>query len=436
MKRFFAALIALFFIIPLSGCDSLMNLEGVLSPPRLTAQQNDIYEALKEQVGPDIQLCYPQNGNYRSAFIIKNIDNEPTEEAIVFYQPGLQANLSTELRINVLDQREDGTWVSACDIVGGGYEVDRVEFGNFGSNGETNVIIGYQRGSAEKKKFTIYRYHAGMLEGQNEFDYDIFSLLKMPGSDQSRLVFVGDTGVNQKAAMLVAWNSGGYQVEGSVPMYGEVYSYEFVTSGYITPAQPALFLDGYGYMGLCTQILMIRDGKLVNATFDGKTNIVSRTLREQKVFCSDVNGDGIVEIPSTVLMPGYQKLDPEAMYYTDWLAYTESGFTVTNTTFINASDGYRLTVPENWKEAVSAEYVMDQDEVKFYLNTPSGEKEEVLLQIRTVQRSDVEQTGLKQGFFRLSSVGQITYMAKINIDTGSEYRLSKDELLKRFSIIL
>ena len=154
------------------------------------------------------------------------------------------------------------------------------------------------------------------------------------------------------------------------------------------------------------------------------------------MFCSDVNGDRIVEIPSTVLMPGYQELDPEAMYYTDWLVYAEDGFTVTETTFINASDGYRLTVPESWKEAVSAKFIMDQNEVKFYLNNPSGKEGEDLLQIRTVQRSDVEQTGLKQGFFRLSSVGQITYMAKINIDTSSEYRLSKDELLKRFSIIL
>ena len=436
MKRFLTVLAALLFTLPLSGCDSLMSLEGVLSPPSLTARQNDIYEALKKQVGSDIQLRYPQNGNYRSAFIIKDIDNEPTEEAIVFYQSGLQANLTTELRINVLDQRDDGTWVSACDIAGGGSEVDRVEFGNFGPSGETNIIVGYQRGSAEKKKFTIYRYDSGMLEGQNEFEYDIFSLLRLPGSDESRLVFVGDTGVDQKEAMLVAWNSGGYRVEDSVPMYDEVYSYEFVISGNVTPAQPALFLDGYAYMGLCTQILMIKDGKLVNATYDGKTNMVSRTLREQEMFCSDVNGDRIVEIPSTVLMPGYQELDPEAMYYTDWLVYAEDGFTVTETTFINASDGYRLTVPESWKEAVSAKFIMDQNEVKFYLNNPSGKKGEDLLQIRTVRRSDVEQTGLKQGFFRLSSVGQITYMAKINIDTSSEYRLSKDELLKRFSIIL
>lgn len=245
-----------------------MSLEGVLSPPSLTARQNDIYEALKKQVGSNIQLRYPQNGNYRSAFIIKDIDNEPTEEAIVFYQSGLQANLTTELRVNVLDQRDDGTWVSACDIAGGGSEVDRVEFGNFGPNGETNIIVGYQRGSAEKKKFTIYRYDSGMLEGQNEFEYDIFSLLGLPGSDESRLIFVGDTGVDQKEAMLVAWNSGGYRVEDSVPMYDEVYSYEFVKSGNVTSAQPALFLDGYAYMGLCTQILMIKDGKLVNATYD------------------------------------------------------------------------------------------------------------------------------------------------------------------------
>ena len=128
-----------------------MNVEGVLSPPSLTAQQNNIYEALKKQVGSDIQLCYPQNGEYRSAFIIKNIDDEPTEEAIVFYKSGLETTRSSNLRINVLDQQEDGSWISACDIAGSGFEVDRVGFGAFGTGNRINIVVGYKRDAAQKK---------------------------------------------------------------------------------------------------------------------------------------------------------------------------------------------------------------------------------------------------------------------------------------------
>lgn len=436
MKRFFTALSALIMALFLGGCDSVMNVEGVLSPPSLTAQQNNIYEALKKQVGPDIQLCYPQNGEYRSAFIIKNIDDEPTEEAIVFYKSGLEATRSSNLRINVLDQQEDGSWISACDIAGSGFEVDRVEFGVFGTGNRINIVVGYKRDAAQKKIFTIYQYEAGMLKGKNEFEYDIFSLLKLPGSNESRLVFVGDVGPDRKKAMLVSQNSGGFQVNDSIPLYSEVYSYCSVTSGNVTTSRPALFLEGYTYAGLCTQILTLEDGKLTNITYRANVNLTAQTLRAQEMFCSDINGDGIIEIPRTVLMPGNQELDPDAMYYTDWLAYVGNNFTVKETTFINTFDGYQLSVPRNWKTAVSAERITEQDEVAFYLYETSGKKGDELLRIRAVQKTEAEQNVLKQGFFKLASVGQITYMAKINIDANSEYRLVKDELFKRFSTIL
>ncbi len=91
MKRF-AALVLLLMLLPLSGCNgNLLTVEGAMQPPRLTEQQNAIYEALKAQVGSNIQLKYPQTGEYRSAFVFKNIDSEPTNEAIVFYQNSLKA---------------------------------------------------------------------------------------------------------------------------------------------------------------------------------------------------------------------------------------------------------------------------------------------------------------------------------------------------------
>ncbi len=437
MKRFFALLGISILIFSLSGCDSsLMNIDGVLSPPSLTIQQNAIYEALTKQVGADIQLCYPQTGDYRSAFIIKNLDEEPSEEAIVFYQSRLQTNRFTELRVNILDQRGDGSWVSACDITGAGYEVDRVEFGDFGPGSAPNIIVGYKRDAKEKKVFSIYSYAEGMLTGQAEFEYDIFALLDLPGLKESRLVYIGDAGADRKAAKLVAWSGDGYRVEDEVEMYGGVYHYQNVVSGMLSPDLPALFLDGRVSSGICTQILSIEEGKLVNLTCRPDLNLVSQSLRTQEIFCSDIDRDGIVEVPSASLMPGFRETDPNPMYYTDWLSFGETGYSIEQTTFINAADGYRLSVPEDWKETVSAAPALDQAEVQFYRVGGGEEPGDVLLQIRTVQRTDVEQNSFKAGFFKLASVGQITYMAKLNIETDFEGRLTKDGLVRSFSIIL
>ena len=73
--------------ITMTGCSAVnFGVEGLFSAPKLTKQQSEIHEALIQSVGSDITLKYPQNGDNRSAYVIDNIDNEPGEEALVFYE--------------------------------------------------------------------------------------------------------------------------------------------------------------------------------------------------------------------------------------------------------------------------------------------------------------------------------------------------------------
>jgi hypothetical protein len=74
----------------------------MLTPPKLSGEEEQIYQALQEAAGSDIRLKYPKSGSYLSAFIIADIDEESGEEAIVFYEKN---NLSPAgLRINILDK--------------------------------------------------------------------------------------------------------------------------------------------------------------------------------------------------------------------------------------------------------------------------------------------------------------------------------------------
>ena len=91
MKRIIALIISFLMIFGLSGCSmGQSGIDGLLSAPKLTEEQSEIHEALIRNVGNDISLKYPKSGENRSAFVIENIDNEPTEEAIVFFQIQVQ----------------------------------------------------------------------------------------------------------------------------------------------------------------------------------------------------------------------------------------------------------------------------------------------------------------------------------------------------------
>ena len=105
----------------LSSC-SAASVEELLSPPRLDEEQTAIYEALRTAAGGSVSLKYPKSGQYRSAFVVENIDGEPTNEAIVFYEkPNVAEGAS--IRINFLDMQEE-KWVSVYDFAASGSEVE------------------------------------------------------------------------------------------------------------------------------------------------------------------------------------------------------------------------------------------------------------------------------------------------------------------------
>ena len=70
----------------LTGCDMGTSVEPYLKPPKLSEQHEQIYNALINTEGSKINLKYPKSGSYLSAFVVSDIDDEPTEEAIVFYE--------------------------------------------------------------------------------------------------------------------------------------------------------------------------------------------------------------------------------------------------------------------------------------------------------------------------------------------------------------
>lgn len=83
LRKASALMAVLCLVTMLCGCSAGFFSGDLLTSPRLTDEQTEIYNALTASAGR-VDLRYPHTGSYRSAFVIRNIDNEPTDEAIVF----------------------------------------------------------------------------------------------------------------------------------------------------------------------------------------------------------------------------------------------------------------------------------------------------------------------------------------------------------------
>ena len=113
--------------LTMTGCSALnFSVEGLINAPKLTSEQSEIHQALIESVGSNITLKYPKNGEYRSAYVIANIDDEPTDEAMVFYEYTSNGSEEDGLRVNILDKDEKGKWYSVKELAGAGTDIDQV----------------------------------------------------------------------------------------------------------------------------------------------------------------------------------------------------------------------------------------------------------------------------------------------------------------------
>ncbi|MBR1724017.1 MAG: hypothetical protein IJ723_03240, partial [Ruminococcus sp.] len=171
-KKITAAAAALAFSF-MTGCTGVnLSVDSLLAAPKLTEEQSLIHEALISAVGRNITLKYPRSGLNRSAYVIEDIDGEPTEEALVFYE--YTGSENEGVRVNLLDRRDDGSWYSVKELAGVGTEVDKVMITSMGSENRRYILVGYQ-GLTGENALEIYAYSA---DGFQRIGSDSYSLLE------------------------------------------------------------------------------------------------------------------------------------------------------------------------------------------------------------------------------------------------------------------
>ena len=176
----------------LSGCTFSTSIDGLLSPPKLSVEQEQIYEALRRAAGSNISLKYPKTGDYLSAFIVSDIDGDGEDEALVFYEKTLLQSEENALRLNVLDQI-NGSWRSVYDLAAGGAEVEKVMISRLGSNSRTNIIVGYSMVNRGERVLSVYDYRDGALTETLNSSYSLADVCDLDQNGENELLIaLGD----------------------------------------------------------------------------------------------------------------------------------------------------------------------------------------------------------------------------------------------------
>lgn len=364
LKRCITALLAVCICMSCGGCGFIDSTDEMVSPPELTGEMAPIANALYKVAGNDCDLKYPADGKYRSAIVLEDIDTDGVFEAFAFYSTS--GDEMTTMHINVIGQSGD-EWKSIADqtIVATGVEM--VEFCDLNNDGKKEIIVGWEVNGNSEKQLSVFAFDHNQLSQQLLQAYTSFLCCDLDGNGVSEL-FVHQLNAVEKTNMAMVYNyedDAITQTTGCI-MDGSVKSASAPVLATLSTGDKAIYIDEVKGVGSVTEVLYNRDGELVNPLLDNENlleNIL--TLRAASIPTSDINEDGVPEIPVASELPN-AKSDGETLYYTNWCTFDGKKLSVKLVTIVNTVDGYYLKVPSNLVGRIAVLKDIENSQRKFY----------------------------------------------------------------------
>lgn len=441
-KRFFILLLTVLILVSFSGCTIVSGIETYLKPPKLSEQHEQIYNALINAEGTKISLKYPKSGNYLSAFVVADIDNEPSDEAIVFYEKtNLTGSDLSTLRINFLDQK-NGKWDSVYDFATDGTEVERVFISKLGSSDIKNIIIGI--GSRTEKNAQLFCYDGEKKpEPKSLGIYSVMDVTDLNNDASNELIMINNS-LAENTAQIKWLDSDGTLVSGPVLNLNE-NSTEVaqLIYGKINTSATAVYLDSYiNTNTIMTEILYpetfnntiyLNSLRISNA----ESSQINRTIRNSSLISRDIDNDGIIEIPINTVFKGYEdKPETEQIQMTNWYVYEDNMFIRKYSSFYSITDGYAFILPEKWLESVTIKTI--NDDVIFCIYDEKTENQTELMRICVAGSAEAEEiinSDQYSRYERIYSNGDTVYLACLPSDSPDPLTLSISEILFNFKVI-
>ena len=419
-------------VMLLSGCTFSTSIDGLLSPPKLSLEQEQIYDALRRAAGSSISLKYPKTGGYLSAFIVSDIDGDGEDEALVFYEKNLLRNEENALRLNVLDQIE-GSWRSVYDLAAGGAEVEEVMISRLGSNSRTNIIVGYSMVNQGERVLSVYDYRQGELTETLNSSYSLADVCDLDRNGENELLIVCGQALSQSArAMTYVLSQDGSYYESRVELNEAFTDFANLLYGNTAEGIPCVWLDGItGPSTVQTQVLTLENGVLTLLYSDKDSGI--RTVRQSGYLTCDLDGDGVAEIPVNTLFPGYtDATESEQIPMTSWYECRGGRLMRKCSGYYSPARQFAFVLPRRWERKVTVKQDALAEELVFCRLGRSLEDSTVpLLRLCVTDNADTAQDRLDNGYILLCSKNGLRYLAQLP-DTGDELALTVSEAILLF----
>ncbi len=430
-KKLIVCIMSALLALTFTGCDGFMrSADELLLSPKLEGDMYPVQQALEEAAGDKITLKYPTQGEYRSAFVMKDINGDKNDEAVAFYST--TEDSAVTMHINIIEKTDD-KWESKGDLSLVGNGVESVSFADLDGNGKLEIIVGWYIFGMTEKQVGIYTFD-GKLSNRAVEPYTNFSYADLTGDKRDDLIILYlNSSEKLASAKLISLLDSGVTESETVALDGGVTSYSAPVLSKLSSGEPALYVDAVKGNGMLTEIIWFENGTLHSVHDDGEN---SSTYRDGNTACRDFDGNGVIDIPVTELLKSTEKMaENDKVYYTNWSEFDGKKLKINLSTFMNYNDGYSLIVPKNLRQKMLVLRRVESRTRIFYSYDP--QKELVggeLFRLATISVAEYNaELYEKNGYIVLNKTDSVVYAAKIIPD--NEFGLTNEDITEMFAVI-
>lgn len=439
IKRILVALLLVAVTFLLGGCSRFgIEISDLITPPDPTGELYEIRQALYSYAGEDITLRYPKNGDWRSAFIVEDIDADGVEDALAFYSTLSNEN-TTIMHINLITKLE-GKWVSVSDDEIESSSIESVEFATLDDDKTPEIIVCWKIAANLTDKLTVYSFSNGGLTQLINADSTYYTVCNLNEGAEKEIVVISKDGIAKKAAATVyRINKHGVVNLGECPLDAETTEYYSATVAPLSDGRPALYIDAAkSTLGTVTEVIYLADDGMPQNLFvaeDEKINLA--TLRVSNARSYDIDNDSFLEIPLLKQLPSIRgSVQSDIVYLTEWYECSiETGLEYDSAYYMNYSDGYSFKIEDGWKGKITIARSENLTERIFYeYSEDMALATHELFRIKTLPKQEYE-TALDSypEYFKIATGEELVFLGKINPE--NEWRLNEDGIKIRFDFI-
>ncbi len=381
IKKILSIILVVTVILTCSGCSlNFFSVESLLSPPKQPGKNGEVQEAFNELMkSSTLQLKTPSYGEYQTSIILKDLNNDATEEAIVFYSDA--SSIESSIRLALMEYKNK-KWSVSADVKGAGNGVYDVSFVDLNSDGVDEIFVNWSLLDVKTAKIvSVYEVaeknnRATLNALANEYsNAQTFLDFDGDGNEDLVLIYLDDTGTVQKSFLRIfSLNKIGQLIK-----YGEVSLDSAISSVSSVSYDIAKNSKGEKYARLFVDCLkndrmiftefVYWDIKLSTPVRAFKTPSVTN-LRSVGIHCFDIDNDGLLEVPTVAKLFGDEtnftvsrSNDNHTLSLVKWHHVKGDNKKGSYITLYNSMDNYLFKFP--WGNKVTVYYDSLRDALLF-----------------------------------------------------------------------